>query len=82
MVADGMTFLRKTRRNVLCLEPHVCSREKCAARKMCACVRTVRCLLYTPRSVQGSSHCLDAKLPERTIKSEKCASLRTESGFR
>ena len=33
--------------------------------KKCACVRTVRCYLYTPRRVRGSCHCLDAKLPER-----------------
>ena len=30
-------------------------------RKMCACVRTVRCYLYTTRRVHGSCHCLDAK---------------------
>ena len=55
MVTDGMTSKKHTqdRSNTLsreALEPHVCSRVRCATRKMCACVRAVRCYLYTPPS--------------------------------
>ena len=46
---------------------HIWRARACAARKKCASVRTVRCCLYTPPRVHGSCHCLDAKLPGRTI---------------
>ena len=61
-------------------------------------VRTVNCCLYMgqntsiisphdrfsrkTRCVHGSCHCLDAKLPQRTTKTEKCASLQMQSGFK
>ena len=64
MTNDEMTFeAHKQIVKPLSLEPRGCLRVQCAARKMCACVRTVRCHLYTPhRRVHGSCHCLDAKL--------------------
>ena len=51
MTKDGTIFEAHTQIvKPLSLEPHVCSRVKCATRKMCACVRTVRFSLYTPPS--------------------------------
>ena len=47
------------------LEPNVQSHVASAARKSvekkCACVRTVKCYLYTHHRVHDSCHCLDAK---------------------
>ena len=48
---------------------HTCDhmwRASVRSEKKCACVRTVRCYLYTPRRVHGSRHCLKAILPETT----------------
>ena len=44
-------------------------RASVRSEKKCACVRTVRCCLYTSRPVHGSCHCPDAKLPEKNLRS-------------
>ena len=63
--ADGMTFEKHTKDRSNKLTKCRCIDELCevwhATRKMCACVRTVRCYLYTSSRVHDSCHCLDAK---------------------
>ena len=83
MTNDELTF--EAHKQIVKLLSQKCDhiwRASVHCEEKCACVRTVRCCLYTSRRVHGSCHCLDAKLPERTNKSEKCARPQVESRFR
>ena len=83
MTIDEMTF--EEHEQIVKPSTQTCDhiwRATVRSEKKCACVRTVRCCLYTHRRLHGSCHCLYAKLPERAKKSEKCERLQMESGFR
>ena len=52
-----------------------------ATRKMCACVRTVRCYLYTSRRVHDMCQCLDAKSVQKPRKLQSWWMCKTAKKF-
>ena len=65
MTNDEMTFERH--KHIIKPLSQTCDhiwRANVRSEKKCACVRTVRCCLYTHRRVHGSCHFLDTKQPE------------------
>ena len=81
----GMIF-RETHRSAQTSWANACALdEMCemwrATRKMCACVRTVRCYLYTSRRVHDMCQCLDAKSVQKPRKLQSWLMCKTAKKF-